>query len=133
MFPSLLRRPRAGPRRIDRRQNTSASPSPGPARRRYTLERHATADFTEADDDDADFTHDEGLRRFRNNERRTNNDGEEEEEEDEDNNDGDEEYGMNEDGRQSGLPVLPLFSASHLGMCRYYSLYRTVASLTNTD
>lgn len=131
MFPSLLRRPRAGPRRIDRRQNTSASPSPGPARRRYTLERHATADFTEADDDDADFTHDEGLRRFRNNERRTNNDGDEEE--DEDNNDGDEEYGMNEDGRQSGLPVLPLFSASHLGMCRYYSLYRTVASLTNTD
>ncbi|GKU01350.1 unnamed protein product [Fusarium langsethiae] len=127
MFPSLLRRPRAGPRRIDRRQNTSASPSPGPARRRYTLERHATADFTEADDDDADFTHDEGLRRFRNNERRTNNDGDEDEEEDdEDDNDGDEEYGMNEDGRQSGLPVLPLFSASHLGMCCYSSSYHTV-------
>ncbi|KAK2675867.1 hypothetical protein RAB80_008052 [Fusarium oxysporum f. sp. vasinfectum] len=69
MFSSLLRRPRAGPRRIDRRRNTSFSPSPGPARRRYTLERHATADFTEADDDDGDDTHDEGLSRFRSNER----------------------------------------------------------------
>jgi hypothetical protein len=27
---------------------------------------------------------------------------------------------MNEDGRRSGLPVLPLFSASHLGACYYF-------------
>lgn len=112
MFSSLLRRPRAGPRRIDRRRNTSFSPSPGPARRRYTLERHATADFTEADDDDGDDTHDEGLSRFRSNERRTNNDGDEEDDEDDE---GEEEDRPGEDGRRGGLPVLPLFSASHLG------------------
>ncbi|RBR17211.1 uncharacterized protein FIESC28_06713 [Fusarium coffeatum] len=128
MFPSLLRRPRAGPNRIDRRQNTSASPSPGPARRRYTLERHATADFTEADDDDADFTHDEGLRRYRSNDRRTNNDGDED---DEDDNDGDG-NGMNEDGRRSGLPVLPLFSASHLDSLPVYSITHAIRVIIST-
>lgn len=107
MFSSLLRRPRAGPRRVDRRRNSSPSPSPGPARRRYTLERHATADFTEADDDDADDSHDEGMARFHSNDRHVDDDGDEEDDQDD---------GQDEDGRRrGGLPVLPLFSASHLG------------------
>ncbi|ENH65612.1 Calcium channel YVC1 [Fusarium oxysporum f. sp. cubense race 1] len=126
MFSSLLRRPRAGPRRIDRRRNTSFSPSPGPARRRYTLERHATADFTEADDDDGDDTHDEGLSRFRSNERRTNNDGDEEDDEDE------EEDRPGEDGRRGGLPVLPLFSASHLDSLPVYSITHAIRIIVST-
>uniref|UniRef100_A0A0D2XW95 Calcium channel YVC1-like C-terminal transmembrane domain-containing protein n=1 Tax=Fusarium oxysporum (strain Fo5176) TaxID=660025 RepID=A0A0D2XW95_FUSOF len=129
MFSSLLRRPRAGPRRIDRRRNTSFSPSPGPARRRYTLERHATADFTEADDDDGDDTHDEGLSRFRSNERRTNNDGDEEDDEDDE---GEEEDRPGEDGRRGGLPVLPLFSASHLDSLPVYSITHAIRIIVST-
>ncbi|RBQ68359.1 hypothetical protein FVER14953_21040 [Fusarium verticillioides] len=128
MFSSLLRRPRAGPRRIDRRRNTSFSPSPGPARRRYTLERHATADFTEADDDDGDDTHDEGLSRFRSHDRRTNNDGDEEDEDDE----VEEEDRPDEDGRRGGLPVLPLFSASHLDSLPVYSITHAIRIIVST-
>ncbi|KAF4421249.1 YVC1-vacuolar cation channel [Fusarium acutatum] len=129
MFSSLLRRPRAGPRRIDRRRNASFSPSPGPARRRYTLERHATADFTEADDDDGDDTHDEGLSRFRSNDRRTNNDGDEEDDEDDE---GEEEDRPGEDGRRGGLPVLPLFSASHLDSLPVYSITHAIRIIVST-
>ncbi|KAF5026858.1 hypothetical protein F66182_1053 [Fusarium sp. NRRL 66182] len=135
MFSSLLRRPRAGPRRIDRRQNTSASPSPGPARRSYTLERHATADFTEADDDDGDDTHDEGLGRTQSNDRRPRNarDEEEEEEEEEEDDDGEEEQDrLGEDGRQRGLPVLPLFSASHLDSLPVYSITHAIRVIVST-
>ncbi|KAM0245610.1 hypothetical protein ACHAP5_005260 [Fusarium lateritium] len=139
MFSSLLRRPRAGPRRIDRRRNTSGSPSPGPARRPYTLERHATADFTEADDDDGDDTQDEALNRFRSNDRRTNNDGDEEEEEDDDDdNDGEEEEeeeeeedGPDEDN-QRRLPVLPLFSATHLDSLPVYSITHAIRIIIST-
>ncbi|KAM0563555.1 hypothetical protein ACHAPJ_001279 [Fusarium lateritium] len=132
MFSSLLRRPRAGPRRIDRRRNTSASPSPGPARRPYTLERHATADFTEADDDDGDETHDEGLSRFQSNDRRADNDGDEEEEEEEEDDDGEEENRPDEDGRRGGLPVLPLFSASHLDSLPVYSITHAIRIIVST-
>ncbi|KAG9504405.1 hypothetical protein J7337_004378 [Fusarium musae] len=129
MFSSLLRRPRAGPRRIDRRRNTSFSPSPGPARRRYTLERHATADFTEADDDDGDDTHDEGLSRFRSHDRRTNNDGDEDDDEDDE---VEEEDRPGEDGRRGGLPVLPLFSASHLDSLPVYSITHAIRIIVST-
>lgn len=118
MFSSLLRRPRAGPRRVDRRRNSSPSPSPGPARRRYTLERHATADFTEADDDDADESHDEGMTRFHSNDRHVDDDGDEEDDQDD---------GQDEDGRRrGGLPVLPLFSASHLDSLPVYSITHAI-------
>ncbi|KAH6958590.1 hypothetical protein DER45DRAFT_230671 [Fusarium avenaceum] len=132
MFSSLLRRPRAGPRRNDRRRNTSGSPSPGPARRPYTLERHATADFTEADDDDGDDTQDEALNRFQRNDRRTNNDGDEEEDEEEDDdNNGEEEDGADEDN-QRRLPVLPLFSATHLDSLPVYSITHAIRIIIST-
>ena len=100
MFSSLLRRPRNGPRRVDRRHDSSASPSPGPAHREYEARRHATADFTEADDD-GDDSNEEGANQYEN----QRNQAPEEEEE------------GGEDGRpRTALPVLPLFSASHLGM-----------------
>ncbi|KAF4469598.1 YVC1-vacuolar cation channel [Fusarium albosuccineum] len=126
MFSSLLRRPRAGPRRVDRRRNLSASPSPGPARRPYTLERHATADFTEADDDDADDSHDEGIARFRSNDRHVDDDGEEEEEDE----DGDD--GRDEDGRRAALPILPLFSATHLDSLPVYSITHAIRIIVST-
>lgn len=97
MFPSLLRRPRNGPRRVDVRDE-SVSPSPGPATRRYTARRRATADFTEADDDqDSDNA---PLRPL-----------------DEDGNTArdDAAADADEDGARA-LPVLPLFSATHLGL-----------------
>ncbi|CAM1511388.1 Fc.00g089010.m01.CDS01 [Cosmosporella sp. VM-42] len=107
MFSSLLR-PRHGPRRVDGRRDPSASPSPGPARREYDVRRHATADFTEADDD-GDDSNEEGEHQYEN--RRN----EEEEEE------GD------EDGRpRTALPVLPLFSASHLDSLPVYSITHAI-------
>lgn len=106
---SLLRRPRKGFRRVDR--HDSASPSPGPASQGYASRRHATADFTEADDD-GDDSNDE-VERFDNEEVEEVDGGEEEEEEQDEHEEADEDQG--EDGRRTALPVLPLFSASHLG------------------
>ncbi|RYP08236.1 hypothetical protein DL766_010190 [Monosporascus sp. MC13-8B] len=96
---SSLLRPRKGraSERVDSHLfdlNPSQSPSPGPANRGYRDHRHATADFTEADDDDEDRDlidqgrHFSFLRpsRFP--------------------------RGENGDAAPSGL--LPLFSASHL-------------------
>ncbi|KAF4984616.1 hypothetical protein FZEAL_238 [Fusarium zealandicum] len=125
MFSSLLRRPRAGSRRVDRRRNQSASPSPGPASRHYTLERHATADFTEADDDDADDSHDEeeGLTPFRSNDRRV---------DDHDADENNRNDGQDEDGRRGGLPVLPLFSASHLDSLPVYSITHAIRIIVST-
>lgn len=102
MFSSLIQS-RPTNRRVAGR-DLSASPSSTPAGR-HAPRRRATADFTEADDDDED-THEDEM------------DGFEAADDDEDEDD------QNEDGRQRGqplgrrtpLPVLPLFSASHLGM-----------------
>ncbi|KAF5676453.1 vacuolar cation channel protein [Fusarium heterosporum] len=129
MFSSLLRRPRAGPRRIDRRRNGSGSPSPGPARRPYTLERHATADFTEADDDDGDDTQDERLNRQQRNDRRMNNDEDDDDGEEEDGEDDDDDE---EDGRRRSLPVLPLFSATHLDSLPVYSITHAIRIIIST-
>lgn len=96
MFSSLVRQMQPTPRRrVDdgRFGRPDLSPSPGPARSSHAQTRHATADFTEADDDDDD---------------------------DDASNDGDgidpyqTEPAADEDG-PSGLPILPLFSASYLG------------------
>ena len=108
MFSSLLR-PRAGSRRVNRRPestNGSRSPIRNPE---YTLRRHATADFTEADDDDADDSNEEGGPVPR-----SLHDRDVDDEADEDD-DGDGDGIGDEDNRRGGLPVLPLFSASHLG------------------
>lgn len=95
MFSSLLR-PKLAVRRVDSHlfDANPPTPSPGPASRRYVEERHATADFTEGEDDD---------------------------DEDEDNAD---EFDPNHPSirfadqggfRRNSNPVMPLFSASHLG------------------
>lgn len=108
MFSSLLRRPKRGSRRLDI-HDLSVSPSSGPPRQRqFTGRAHATADFTEADDDDED-TNEEDLIGF--DEEADGVHDEVEEEEDED----DADHGADEDNRHRALPVLPLFSATHLG------------------
>lgn len=103
MFSSLLRRPRPRPRRVETR-NLTLSPPAGPAGRKYADRRHASADFTEADDDE---------------------EGEEDEDEDDglgatpfDDQDGDGDGQSLQDADEDGpreSPVLPLFSATHLG------------------
>lgn len=100
MFSSLLR-PKSEARRMDSRflDSNAQHPSPGLASREYLLQRHATADFTEG----------------------------EEEEEDEDEDHLEDGYNHNHpsirfadpaDNRRRNThsnPIIPLFSASHLG------------------
>lgn len=108
MFSSLLRRPRRGSRRVDI-HDLAVSPSSVPhlRHRQYTDTTHATADFTEADDDDDDDdTNEEDLVRFDEDAGQAN---------DQDQVDHGEDDGPNEDDRNRVLPVLPLFSATHLG------------------
>ncbi|KAG8425403.1 hypothetical protein J3458_002105 [Metarhizium acridum] len=119
MFSSLLRRPKRGSRRLDIR-DFSVSPSSGPPRQhQFTGRAHATADFTEADDDDED-TNEEDLVRFDEEV-----DGVQDEvEEDEDEDDAD--HGADEDDRHRALPVLPLFSATHLDTLPIYSITHSI-------
>lgn len=136
MLSSLL-----GPRKDSRRRHDSSTlgsnpntPSPGPDRnpltRRASLgpePRHATADFTEADDDDEES--DEAADEIE--------DGEEEGEDDE---------GLGElprfrryrlgdmgqhdsHGRRSSNTAIPLFSAGYLGTLTSYAL----RSISNPD
>ncbi|KHN98180.1 uncharacterized protein MAM_03941 [Metarhizium album ARSEF 1941] len=124
MFSSLLRRPKRGSRRVDIR-DVSGSPSSGPPRQlRFTGRTHATADFTEADDDDDDEdTNEDDLVEFDEEAdviRDEQGEGEEEEEAD----DGDDAAG--EDNRHRALPVLPLFSATHLDTLPIYSITHSI-------
>lgn len=74
--------------------------------------RRATADFTEAEDDDEDTHEDDTMPGF--------------EAADDDDDDEDDDDDADEDGqpsaRRTPLPVLPLFSASHLGMLFSYKI-----------
>lgn len=85
------------------------SPSPGPANRDYHEHRHATADFTEAEDEDED--HDEDGARH------------------EDDDDRPflfpraSRFRSDETGREVPSGLLPLFSASHLGMTVYKRVF----------
>jgi len=97
MFSSLLRRKQQTPSRrvLDRdRSDPLSKPhplsaSPGPASRSYQGARHATADFTEVDDDDDDSIGGDGLGPYQLDP-------------------------IDEDGPHQP-PILPLFSASYLG------------------
>lgn len=97
MFSSLFRRKQQTPRRRLHRDRGddpfskpySPIPSPGPASRPYLGERHATADFTEADDDDDDSVGEDDLGPYQDDP-------------------------ADEDGTQRA-PILPLFSATYLG------------------
>ena len=134
MFPSLLRRPRPARRRVESLDHHGGS-GPGPASAtvaspwfapsRSRPGRIPTADFTE-DDDDATENDFEGIgasARFvnrKNVDRRQQ--AEEGEDEDEDEDEEEEEDNEDEpvnDGRRRALPVLPLFSTTHLGMSPY--------------
>lgn len=101
MFSSLLRSRQGKARAEGHGSSERASPSPGPAARRdYADHRHATADFTELDDDDDDDSVGLGAGRY-----------------------GDDEAIDDEDGPRGSAPVLPLFSASYLGIYLLFSQY----------
>lgn len=109
MFSTLLRRPRPVRRRVEsldqgRASASIASPSFAPSR------RIPTADFTE-DDDDVTEHNIPGVGRSARfvDPGDEDGNGEEEDEEEEEDDDG------GEDGRRGALPVLPLFSTTHLG------------------
>jgi hypothetical protein len=123
MFSSLLRR--SSNRRLVASEDGQPLPSPGPSdRRRLSAPRHATADFTEADDDDDDDDDEDDRRRsqLRARVRRFNSDnmdlhggsGRGDGDDDPDEPDHDDEDG-NDIRRRPSLPVLPLFSSTHLG------------------
>ncbi|KAK2606087.1 hypothetical protein QQS21_003482 [Conoideocrella luteorostrata] len=119
MFSSLLSRPKRGSRRVDI-HNLAASPSSGPPQlRRFTERTHATADFTEADDDDDDDSNEEDLVRFDGDAGEGQDDEEDGEEDDGDN-------GADEDNRHRVLPVLPLFSATHLDTLPIYNITHSI-------
>lgn len=112
LLSSLLRPRKRGSnqRRVDSQWfHSNPSPSsPGPANRGYHEHRHATADFTEAEDEeDEDENDDHG-------------------DEDQPNEDEDRSFlfprisRLRSDGNGQAIPpgLLPLFSASHLGMLR---------------
>ncbi|KAI0817281.1 hypothetical protein GGR55DRAFT_619721 [Xylaria sp. FL0064] len=110
MFSSLLRHKHAV-RRADSHifDSNPPTPSPGPASRQYLEPRHATADFTEGEDD---------------------------EEDDEENGD---EFDPNhirfaDQGafRRNHNPVIPLFSASHLDALPVYSLVHAIRIIVQT-
>ncbi|RNJ53422.1 hypothetical protein D7B24_001944 [Verticillium nonalfalfae] len=108
MFTSLLR-PRRHSRHVDD-DGLPTSPSAGPAFRKPPLRRHATADFTEADDDDEDSNDGMGDQYVEG----------DEEQDDEDNRLDD------EDGVRRSLPVLPLFSASYLDSLPIYNITHAI-------
>lgn len=90
MFSSLVRQMQPTPRRrVDNGHLGHEPSSPGPASRAHAQTRHATADFTEADDDDVSKDGD-GIDPYQT------------------------EPAVDEDG-PSGMPILPLFSATYLG------------------
>lgn len=120
MFSSVLGRQRRSRRRIDGGDG-GFSPSTRHVRRQFTNRTHATADFTEADDDDEeeddDDFNEEGMSRL-----------------DHDSDNQDEDPLDDEEDEERPLPVLPLFSASHLGICTIFlRLANASLSLTATS
>lgn len=108
MFSSLLSRDRRGRPRRPAARDDSLSPPSRRQPRQYTGRTHATADFTADDDDDEEEDDDfnaEDFSRLDNGDQQDDNDDAVDEDED------------GQDQPSSGLPVLPLFSSSHLGMC----------------
>lgn len=93
------------------------SPSPPPRRppRPFSTRVHATADFTEADDDEEE-DEDEFDQELENQP------APDEQDEDEDEDAIDDARDLEEQG-PGGLPVLPLFSSTHLGTGRSLSHY----------
>jgi len=114
MLSSLLR-PKRGRRRVEHSPFSSQfndPSSPIAARNQRLGTRHATADFTETDvDDDITETEDDG-----------NPEDEEGEEDEEDEDEEDSQDEEDEDGEEES-PLLPIFSAAHLGSFYSRSFY----------
>ncbi|KAI1737260.1 hypothetical protein F4680DRAFT_451072 [Xylaria scruposa] len=112
MLSSLLR-PKPAVRRADSYfyDSNAQTPSPGPASRQYLEQRHATADFTEGDEDDdeeEDGGHEPEVQhpsiRFV-------------------------DQGVS---RRSHNPVIPLFSASHLDTLPVYNVVHAIRIIVQT-
>ncbi|KAG6003059.1 hypothetical protein E4U21_002412 [Claviceps maximensis] len=127
MFSSLLGRSRRGRRRVDIDDLAASPPSnPQHRHRQYVDRTHATADFTEADDDDDD-TNDEDLVRFDEDAGQANNrdrgrDQAQDHDHDHDHDQMEDDGPDEEDSRKRRLPVLPLFSATHLDSLPIYNI-----------
>ncbi|KAH9909113.1 hypothetical protein F4778DRAFT_213642 [Xylariomycetidae sp. FL2044] len=113
MLSSLLR-PRYANRRLDSRafDSNPQTPSPGPATREYVEQRHATADFTEVDDD---------------------------EEEDEDESDVERptrprvtRFRSDDDERRNSSTLIPLFSTSYLDSLPVYNVVHAIRIIVQT-
>ncbi|KAF4513551.1 hypothetical protein G6O67_000810 [Ophiocordyceps sinensis] len=125
MFSSLLRRQKNGHRRVDIRDG-SPSPSSLPPRRHFTGRTHATADFTEADDDDDedddDDDHDDaGPERANPRGRHAHHPPS-----------GGAADDVDEDGAIKPLPVLPLFSVTHLDALSIYNITHAIRIIVCT-
>ncbi|KAG5917672.1 hypothetical protein E4U42_007161 [Claviceps africana] len=139
MFSSLLRRSRRGRRRLDIDDLAASSSSlPHQRHRPYADRTHATADFTEADDDEDEDSNEEDLVRFdedagqanaqqRDRHRYRGRDRHRDQDQDQA-----EEDGLDQDNRARRLPVLPLFSASHLDVLPIYSITHSIRILVTT-
>ncbi|RDW69847.1 hypothetical protein BP6252_08867 [Coleophoma cylindrospora] len=114
MLSSLLR-PKKGRRRVEQHSPFSSmlDPSSPAAERSRPFPRHATADFTETENDDENSDEDEDL---------DDHHDDEDEEEDEDDDEGDED---DEDGDED-TPLLPIFSAAHLDALPVYNLTHAI-------
>lgn len=114
MLSSLLR-PKKGRRREEQHSPFSSQfdqSSPVTERSRL-FPRHATADFTETENEDENSDEDEDPHH-----RHDDDDGDDDEEQREDGDgepDEDDDEDENEDGDED-TPLLPIFSAAHLGM-----------------
>ncbi|PHH88236.1 hypothetical protein CDD83_7799 [Cordyceps sp. RAO-2017] len=126
MFSSLLRRPKNARRRVDARDGSPPLSSRPAPRRHITGRTHATADFTEADDDDDEDEDDSdddshpgpANRRRPPPSRQPPDDGPEDD--------------ADEDGSPKALPVLPLFSATHLDALPVYSITHAIRIIVTT-
>lgn len=114
-------RPKKGSRRVDIRDLSPSASSRFLPRHRINNRPHATADFTEADDDEDEDDEDE----------------DDNDEDDDDQQDGDEstqgpshgrarDAQAGDDNGRKGLPVLPLFSATHLDALPIYNITHAI-------
>ncbi|KAH0531810.1 hypothetical protein TsFJ059_000592 [Trichoderma semiorbis] len=156
MSSIALRRPRPAPRRVSARHE-SISPSTVTPLRQFAVHRaHATADFTEADEDeDEDEDEDDGFGNNNSNNNSNNNKTDPGPIDDTngsnntrrrhpysyatDNAVGRDQGGQGDDGdeerhrrRRNTLPVLPLFSSTHLDVLPVYSLTHAIRIIVSS-
>ncbi|KAI1119454.1 hypothetical protein F5Y14DRAFT_395353 [Nemania sp. NC0429] len=128
MLSSLLR-PKPALRRVDSHilNSHSQTPSPGSASRQYVEQRHATADFTEGDDDDEDDEEEEGEEEQVHEQGQEGGEGEREGDANEfDPNHPSIRFADQGAFRRNPNPAIPLFSASHLDALPVYNVVHAI-------